>query len=207
VTTGFELYLTLQQYEIRKEMTSMANTVKVYEIKDVRLTVAESIPPKLLIEVDAIVLGAGYADPGLLQYIYVQPPPDGIYEFDFYATPPSGPAADVLSVISAQDRLEPVPKDLKGVKVYASHNSKISVLNTSISLSTICLKGKLTDEGVECQAFRSISGELFTLVGNLNGFHNGDEVVVCGTIAGVSFCMQGTTINVSWIGKEAPKTL
>ena len=69
----------------------------------------------------------------------------------------------------------------------------------------ICVKGKLTDEGVECQAFRSTDGELYTLVGHLNGFQNGDDVVVCGTIASVSFCMQGTTINVSWIGTKAPK--
>lgn len=69
----------------------------------------------------------------------------------------------------------------------------------------ICVKGTLTGEGVECQALRSIDGDLYTLVGDLNGFQNGDEVVVCGVIAGISFCMQGTTINMSWIGKEAPK--
>ena len=69
----------------------------------------------------------------------------------------------------------------------------------------ICVKGKLTAEGVECQALRSTEGDLYTLVGDLNGFQNGDEVVVCGVIAGISFCMQGTTINVSWIGKEALK--
>jgi uncharacterized protein DUF5818 len=76
---------------------------------------------------------------------------------------------------------------------------------TAKSTGTICVKGTLTDEGVECQAFRSTDGELYTLVGDLNGFQNGDEVVVCGAIAGISFCMQGTTINVSWIGKEAPR--
>ncbi|HYR74672.1 MAG TPA: DUF5818 domain-containing protein [Pyrinomonadaceae bacterium] len=70
---------------------------------------------------------------------------------------------------------------------------------------TICVKGTLTDEGVECQAFRRTDGELYTLMGDLGGFQNGDEVVICGTIASVSFCMQGTTISVSWIRKEAPK--
>ena len=71
----------------------------------------------------------------------------------------------------------------------------------------VCVKGTLTDEGVECQAFRGTDGELYTLMGDLKEFQNGDEVVVCGTIAGVSFCMQGTTINVSWIGKEVPRAL
>ena len=77
--------------------------------------------------------------------------------------------------------------------------------NEGAAAGAICVRGKLTDEGVECQALRSDDGELYTLVGDLNGFHNGDHVVVCGTIATVSFCMQGTTINVSWIGNEAPK--
>ena len=73
------------------------------------------------------------------------------------------------------------------------------------AMGAICVKGTLTDEGVECQALRAIDGEVYTVVGDLNGFQNGDEVVVCGTIANISFCMQGTTINVSWIGKEPPK--
>ena len=68
-----------------------------------------------------------------------------------------------------------------------------------------CYKGVLTDEGVECQAFRSEDGELFTLIGDLERFGNGDKVVVCGTIAEISFCMQGTTLVVSYIGKKTPK--
>lgn len=68
-----------------------------------------------------------------------------------------------------------------------------------------CYKGVLTDEGVECQAFRSEEGELFTLIGDLEGFSNGDKVVVCGTIAEISPCMQGTTLVISYIGKKPPK--
>ena len=68
-----------------------------------------------------------------------------------------------------------------------------------------CYKGELTDEGVECQAFRSEDGELFTLIGDLEGYGNGDKVVVCGTIAEISPCMQGTTMVISYIGKKMPK--
>jgi len=185
----------------------MANKVKVYEIKDVRLTKYRSVPPKLLIEVDAIVPTPGYSDAELFEFIYVQPPPDGIYEFDCYATPPSGPAVEVLTPISASYLMEPMPAELKGVKVYASNNDKVALLSAGNSPTTICVKGKLTDEGVECQAFRNTTGELFTLMGDLNGFQNGDEVIVCGTIIDISICMQGTTIGVSWIGKEAPRAL
>ena len=65
--------------------------------------------------------------------------------------------------------------------------------------------GVLTDEGVECQAFRSDEGELFTLLGDLGGFSDGDNVVVCGTIAEISPCMQGTTLVISYIGKKPPR--
>lgn len=68
-----------------------------------------------------------------------------------------------------------------------------------------CYKGVLTDEGVECQAFRSEDGELFTLLGDLGGFSERDKVVVCGTIAEISPCMQGTTLVISYIGKKPPR--
>jgi hypothetical protein len=185
----------------------MTNKVKVYEIKDVRLTIYKSMPPQLLIEVDATVPTPGFTDPELVEYIYVHPPLDGIYDLDFNATPPSGPTTQVLTSISAKYLMAPMPKGLKGVEIHASNNSQVELLSASSSPNTLCVKGKLTDEGVECQAFRSTADELFTLVGDLNGFQNGDEVVVCGTIAEISFCMQGTTINVTWIGKEAPRAV
>lgn len=58
------------------------------------------------------------------------------------------------------------------------------------------VRGVLTSEGVTCQAMRSDTGELFTLVGDLAGFKTGDRVIVIGTEAAVSICMQGTTLGI-----------
>jgi hypothetical protein len=92
------------------------------------------------------------------------------------------------------------------VRVHASQNSKEALIGKAeTKQQTICVRGELTDEGIECQALRSDSGELYTLVGDLKGYKNGDKVYVCGTIADVSFCQQGTTIGVSWISKDPPK--
>ena len=63
----------------------------------------------------------------------------------------------------------------------------------------INVRGTLTDEGVECQALRGDDGELYTLTGDLSGFENGDRVKVRGTVAEVSICQQGTTIEVQSI--------
>lgn len=58
------------------------------------------------------------------------------------------------------------------------------------------VSGILTPEGVECQALRGHDGELYTLLGNLEGHDDGDVVQVYGEVQEVSFCQQGTTIQV-----------
>lgn len=58
------------------------------------------------------------------------------------------------------------------------------------------LEGELTDEGVECPAFRGDDGELYTLTGDMAGFQPGDRVRIVGTLVEVSICMQGTTVEI-----------
>jgi hypothetical protein len=62
--------------------------------------------------------------------------------------------------------------------------------------------GVLTDEGVECPALRADGGRLYTLTGDLQGFRPGNRVRVVGTLAEVSFCMQGTTLAVQRIERR-----
>ena len=57
-------------------------------------------------------------------------------------------------------------------------------------------EGRITDEGVECLALRGDDGVLYTLAGDVSELRTGDTVVVNGTLAETSFCMQGTTIQV-----------
>lgn len=63
----------------------------------------------------------------------------------------------------------------------------------------LTVTGRLTGEGVECQALRSKNGVLYTLTGNLRGFKAGDRVRVVGRVAEMSTCMQGTTLVVESI--------
>ena len=57
--------------------------------------------------------------------------------------------------------------------------------------------GVLTDEGVECPALRGDDGQLYTLTPrDLQGFQVGDRVTVVGKAAEISFCQQGTTLEV-----------
>lgn len=66
----------------------------------------------------------------------------------------------------------------------------------------VVVRGALTGEGVECQALRGDDGKLYTLAGKTTGFKAGDKVRVLGTVAEVSTCQQGTTLDVRKIQKD-----
>jgi hypothetical protein len=125
---------------------------KIYEVKDVHLFLLKSFPPQLLIQADGLVTSTGWTDPELIPYIYIQPPPDGIYDFDFVAKPPTGISQPVLTDIRASHVVFPIPDNLKGVRVHSSTNSVERLLyeasegdtRTQTSLSRV-----LT--GVDCQ--------------------------------------------------------
>lgn len=100
--------------------------------------------------------------------------------------------------------VRPSPLWVRGIRVHASSNMKEIPIGQMPGEGRVFVKGTLTDEGVECQTLRTESDELYTLAGDLQekGFKVGDTVYVLGTIVPISFCMQGTTITIDWIGKE-----
>ena len=60
----------------------------------------------------------------------------------------------------------------------------------------LTITGTVTDEGVECPAVRTDAKELYTIAGgDRDQLRPGVRVRVTGTIAEISFCQQGTTIN------------
>ncbi len=60
----------------------------------------------------------------------------------------------------------------------------------------VTISGTVTAEGVECLAVRGDDGRLYTLAGNVDDLQPGDRVQVQGRRAEMSFCQQGTTIDV-----------
>lgn len=66
-----------------------------------------------------------------------------------------------------------------------------------------CVVGTLTDEGVECQALNTVGGDIYTLVGDLEGRSSGELVCACGEAVEMSTCMQGTTLQLTRIGSPA----
>lgn len=95
----------------------------IREVTEVRLAVLESFPPKLQITATGNVSTGGWSSPQLRPVANIQAPPDGIYDFDFVADPPQGPATQVISPIHAVYVWDSFPAEVKGVRVNAAHSS------------------------------------------------------------------------------------
>jgi hypothetical protein len=98
----------------------------VLEVTHLSVGILESIPPKLDIIVRGMVPSTGWTNPQLRMHTYVQAPPDGVYDFDFVATPPKEVASEVITPIRL--RIVIFGAGINGIRVHAAHNSKVDIL-------------------------------------------------------------------------------
>jgi hypothetical protein len=101
----------------------------ITEVIDIQLAVLESDPLQLNITAKGNVSSSGWTNPELVPFVYVVPPQDGIYDFDFLAIPPEEVSAPVITPIEVTHRLNPLPSNLKGVRIHATQNNKVAMLD------------------------------------------------------------------------------
>ena len=106
----------------------MASSELVYSVEEVQLSIMKTNPPQLAIFAKGTVRTGGWTNPELVEVVYIAPPADGIYDYEFRATPPTGPSTDALTPIEAKTIRASIPSDLKGVRVVAETNSKVAKL-------------------------------------------------------------------------------
>lgn len=102
----------------------------VLEVTEINLAFPRIFPPQINIAVAGTVPSAGWTEPQLIPYTYIQAPPDGIYDFDFVANPPEEITAQVITPIKATYVWKFSPQELKGIRVHASTNSKVALLRS-----------------------------------------------------------------------------
>ena len=68
----------------------------------------------------------------------------------------------------------------------------------------VTIAGRLTSEGVECQALRGDDGQLYTLLGDIGTLSVETRVSVTGERVEFSTCQQGITIRVQSITPADP---
>jgi hypothetical protein len=92
---------------------------RVPRIVEVTFELQTTEPPNLVVTAVGQVPTGGWTEVQLLRRAYVQPPADGIWEYDLLAKPPEGLATQVISKVKATDVWEKVELDnLKGIRVY-----------------------------------------------------------------------------------------
>jgi hypothetical protein len=102
-----------------------ASFAPIREVKRIGLSVTSMAPMKLLIKADGTVSGGGWSNAQLHPRMTFAPPSDGIYEFDFVASPPA-PGDMVIQAIlpvEASYEMQSVSPDFKGVRVYGETNA------------------------------------------------------------------------------------
>jgi hypothetical protein len=100
----------------------------IYEVDNVTITYIKRNPPEYRIDATGKTTTAGWSKSELSAVVYIQPPPDGIYDYHFVAEPPSGMSSQLLTPISAQKVLEKMPNGFRGVRVRATSNTKEALL-------------------------------------------------------------------------------
>ena len=96
----------------------------VLSVDHVHITIVSFLGTKYaLITALGKVTTTGWTQAHLQPYIYVQPPPDGIWDFVFVAKPPSGPAGDLISPVATTYVWRLGSFKLHGVRVHSATNS------------------------------------------------------------------------------------
>lgn len=87
-----------------------------------RIVFDKKNPPNIHIDAKGLVSSLGWSNGLLIPRVYVKPPADGIQDFDFVATRPTGPVPLPLATICGSGGIEMAPW-MCGVRVHAKNNA------------------------------------------------------------------------------------
>ena len=93
----------------------------IYEITGIEVQIAERQPPIGVITVKAVARTGGWKDVEL-KPLQTFAPEVGMRTFTLVGTPPTGVATQALSPVSAMIRIDPLPADVKTIRVLGESN-------------------------------------------------------------------------------------
>ncbi|MBW4506282.1 MAG: hypothetical protein KME64_07200 [Scytonematopsis contorta HA4267-MV1] len=96
---------------------------KILNIEDISVSL-ENNQSSINIKASGNVTSSGWENPQLVLHSFEQPPPDGIYDFDFVAETPSDIDLPVVTPIEVTGKLEPIPDNLKGIRIHARNTKE-----------------------------------------------------------------------------------
>jgi hypothetical protein len=186
---------------------------KIMEAAEIELAVLESFPRQLSIHAFGFTSSLGWSNPQL-RPVFVQAPPDGIYDFDFLAEPPTGIVPQHSVRIDAGFVMRTFPESLKGVRIHAVVNSKTALLEGSVP-PTFVNKVILGETSSVSPAIASVGGRLYIAwkggeSDNLNVMYSDDNGATFGnkitsselSPQPPSLCAHNGNLYISWRGDE-----
>ena len=107
----------------------LATTMLAQDKPPEPVTVKKVLSATLTMEKGALTVEAvgevntgGYTKPTLKRVTYIKQPDDGIQDYTLQATPPAGPATQVISRVKASDTWPALPAWVKGVRIHGAGN-------------------------------------------------------------------------------------
>jgi len=99
----------------------------IYAVKSAQFVIQKSNPPQYVLTAEGIVTTGGWSNGQLIPWIYIRAPADGIYDYDFLATPPSPGTyvTQALSPIAASITLGVLSEEYKGARIHARTNQAV----------------------------------------------------------------------------------
>jgi len=102
---------------------------KIRFVKDIQIVKEDNEPDLMAINAKGVAQLKRLIAPVLVGKDYETIPKDGIYELDFVLDETGEEMADVELEVDVVFRVKALPKWVKGVKINASENSDIELLN------------------------------------------------------------------------------
>lgn len=98
-------------------------TQNIYQVSEITsLGILKSNPPGLYVAAEGTTNTLGWSNLSLNPRVYVDPPLDGIQDFDFVGDPPAGIAAQALESVSASCTMK-LPEWAVGVRVHSINDA------------------------------------------------------------------------------------
>ncbi|MEO6433726.1 MAG: hypothetical protein ABIO29_07090 [Sphingomicrobium sp.] len=96
-------------------------TERIMEVTSVSAQIGDSSPPTLMVGATGKVSTSGWSNPELTPFVYINPPADGIQDFDFVADKPTGITNQLITPVKAK-YVARCENWVKGVRVHAANN-------------------------------------------------------------------------------------
>lgn len=96
---------------------------RIPHIVSVEVSLLKTEPVHVAVTAIGFVPTPGWKSPELSAWAYINPPADGIYDFDFIATRPPGEAIQKVTPIGALQFFADPPKGFVGVRVHGTTNN------------------------------------------------------------------------------------